>query len=84
MAVGLCGCDDACVRSGRAQGVRPARHYLGRDRSQAWWLLIVPAVIAGLWAAVQLAKVPLSVAVLAGVAAAVIAVVFPELRVWRR
>src|SRR5215472_4437510 len=86
MAVGLCGCDDACVRSGRAQGVRPARHYLGRDRSQAWWLLIVPAVIAGLWAAVQLAKVPLPlpVAVLAGVVAAVIAVVFPELRARRR
>jgi len=86
LAVGLCGCDDAPVRSGRAQGVRPARHYLGRDRSQAWWLLIVPAVIAGLWAAVQFAKVPLPlpVAVMAPVVAAAIAVVFPELRARRR
>lgn len=72
--------------SGRAQGVRPVPRFLGRDRSQAWWLLVVPAVIAGLWAAVQLVKpsVPLPVQVLVAVVAAVIAVVVPELRVRRR
>jgi tetratricopeptide (TPR) repeat protein len=86
LAVDLYGCNDALMRSGRAQGVRPAPRYIGLDRSQAWWLLVVPAVIAGLWAAVQLVKasVPLPVQVLVAVVAAVIAVVVPELRARRR
>jgi hypothetical protein len=72
--------------SGRVQSVRPVPRFIGRDRSQAWWLLVVSAVIAGLWAAVQLVKpsVPLPVQVLVAVVAAVIAVVVPELRVRRR
>jgi tetratricopeptide (TPR) repeat protein len=86
LAADLRRCDDALMRSGRAQGVRPALRYIGRDRSQAWWLLVVPAVIAGLWAALQLVKasVPLPVQVLVAVVAAVIAVIVPELRARRR
>jgi hypothetical protein len=74
------------MRGGRALGLRPAHRYVARDRSQAWWLLVVPAVIAGLWAGVQLVKasVPLPVQVLVAVVAAVIALVVPELRARRR
>jgi hypothetical protein len=79
-------CDDAVVRSERALGLRPAHGFTGRDRSKAWWLLGASAVIAALWAAVQLlgASVPLLVQVLVAVAAAVIAVVVPELRARRQ
>lgn len=80
------GCDDARVRSGRAQGVARAPRYIGRDRSQAWWLLILPAVIVGLWAALQLVKasVPLPDQVLIAVLAAVIAVVVPQVHAGRK
>jgi tetratricopeptide (TPR) repeat protein len=50
------------------------------------WLLVVPAVVAGLWAAVQLVKasVPLPIQVLVAVLVAVLALVVPELRARRR